>query len=408
MFDDDNQELRCKSNYEQHVMLSDPPLTGIKEDSCLNSLNYFHVTENICVDVMHDILEGISLIEVKLMLKHFIFEEKLFTLEQFNDRLRSFDYGFANEKNKPTVILNLRTAQNPIKQTASQMWCLILFLPFLIGDFIPEHNQHWELFILLREICSIVFAPVVNNGLAIFLKQLVIDHHNLFKTLYPDRPLTPKHHFMTHYWRMMIKFGPLVKLWCMRFEGKHAPLKRHAQVVCNFINISKTLAYKCQVQSMFHWKFSDPLTNQITVPNSFPLIIGSLEKCDLIIENLKALGYDIGICSTIHVAHSVGVLGQTYRTGCVLALNRDLRGERLFGEIIHMFPNCEKEEVFIFIQILSVKFFDDHLYSYVVERNAEYEMINIKDIADIRPLDLLSSYSTGNQLYVNPRYKVIT
>ena len=30
----------------------------------------------------------------------------------------------------------------------------------------------------------------------------------------------------------------------------------------------------------------------------------------------------------------------------------------------------------------------------------------IKDIADIRPLDLLSSYS-GNQLYVYPRYKLI-
>lgn len=45
----------------------------------------------------------------------------------------------------------------------------------------------------------------------------------------------------------------------MRFESKHGPLKRHAHVVCNFINISKTLAYKNQVQSMFNWKFSDPL-----------------------------------------------------------------------------------------------------------------------------------------------------
>lgn len=26
---------------------------------------------------------------------------------------------------------------------------------------------------------------------------------------------------MTHYWRMMIKFGPLLKCWCMRFGSMH-------------------------------------------------------------------------------------------------------------------------------------------------------------------------------------------
>jgi len=53
-----------------------------------------------------------------------------------------------------------------------------------------------------------------------------------------------------------------------------------------------------------------------------------------------------------------------------------------------------------------VKYFDDHLYSYVVERNNEYEIINVKYKAEIRPIDLPSSFS-GNQLQVNPRYKLI-
>lgn len=68
-----------------------------------------------------------------------------------------------------------------------------------------------------------------------------------------------------------------------------------------------------------------------------------------------------------------------------------------------MVPNCEKEEVLIFLTVLTVKYFDDHLYSYVVEPNDE---VNVKDVADIRPLDLLPSFS-GNQLHVNPRYKLI-
>ena len=37
IFNDDLVELRNRDNYSQHVELNNPPLTGIKEDSCLNS-----------------------------------------------------------------------------------------------------------------------------------------------------------------------------------------------------------------------------------------------------------------------------------------------------------------------------------------------------------------------------------
>jgi len=170
IFDDDCLELRNEVNYNEHVMLKNPSLTGIKADSCLNSLEYFHITDNVCVDIMHDILEGVAPLEIKLMLQHFIYEQKLFTLDQLNDRMKSFDYGVTNAKNKPSAIHNLRTSENPIKQNASQMWCLILFLPFLIGNFISEGESHWKLFLLLKEICSILFAPVVTKGLAVFFK----------------------------------------------------------------------------------------------------------------------------------------------------------------------------------------------------------------------------------------------
>ena len=244
VFEEDEFEKRTKDNYQQHVMLNNSTITGIKHDSCLNTLKYFHVTEGVCVDIMHDVLEGVAPLEVKLLLRQLIYEDNLFTLEQLNDRISSFDYGYMNEKNKPSVILNLRTNENAVRQTASQMWCLLLFLPLMIGDLVSRQSSHWKLLLLLREICSIIFAPVVTNGLGVFLKQLVIDHHNMFKTLYPDRRLIPKHHFMIHYGRMIVMFGPLVKLWCMRFESKHCPMKRQADVVCNFKNISKTLAYK--------------------------------------------------------------------------------------------------------------------------------------------------------------------
>lgn len=146
------------------------------------------------------------------------------------------------------------------------------FSAFFIGDFVSEESQHWKLFLLLRHICDIVFAPVTTIGMAIYLKQLIIDHHKLFKTLYPERKIVPKHHLMTHYWRLMIQFGPLVRLYCMRFKGKHGPLKRHAHIVCNFVNISKTLAYKNQVS----WKFGDPFKRPLTVTNNSHIDVGKV------------------------------------------------------------------------------------------------------------------------------------
>lgn len=44
--------------------------------------------------------------------------------------------------------------------------------------------------------------------------------------------------------------------------------------------------------------------------------------------------------------------------------NYDTRGDRVFGEI----EECEKEEVWMFVRILSVEYFDDHYYAYAVDK----------------------------------------
>ncbi|XP_038580037.1 uncharacterized protein LOC119906766 [Micropterus salmoides] len=148
VFNEDDLEKRDRHNYQQHVVLNDVTVTGIKQDSCLNTLEYFHVTENVGVDIMHDVLEGVAPLEVKLLLRHYIFEEKLLCLEQLNERIASYDYGYSNTKNKPSEILNLKS-ETAIKQTAAQMWCLIQNLPLLLGDIVSPESLHWQLFILL-------------------------------------------------------------------------------------------------------------------------------------------------------------------------------------------------------------------------------------------------------------------
>lgn len=51
-------------------------------------------------DVMHDILEGIAPLEMALLLHHIIILNRYLTLEEYNFRLKNFDYGYT-ETNRP-------------------------------------------------------------------------------------------------------------------------------------------------------------------------------------------------------------------------------------------------------------------------------------------------------------------
>lgn len=85
---------------------------------------------------------------------------------------------------------------------ASQMWCLGRLLPLMLGEIVPIDDQHWECFLLLMTIVDYVFAPVTSNDIAAFIKQLITDHHKIFKEVYPSCSITPKMHYMIHipYW----------------------------------------------------------------------------------------------------------------------------------------------------------------------------------------------------------------
>ena len=118
---------------------------GVSRDSILNSSKFFHVTEGLAPDIMHDVLEGCLQYEVKEILKYFIQDQKLFSLAELNRKITSFPYGYVDSANRPIPITNssLTSSDHSLKQTgmlsslhnwnkdrlfsyciASQMWCL--------------------------------------------------------------------------------------------------------------------------------------------------------------------------------------------------------------------------------------------------------------------------------------------
>ena len=60
--------------------------------------------DGLDLDVMHDQLEGVLPLEIKLLLKKYVREEEYFTVETLNERIQKFDYGPPDMSNKPSPI----------------------------------------------------------------------------------------------------------------------------------------------------------------------------------------------------------------------------------------------------------------------------------------------------------------
>ena len=85
------------------------------------------------------------------------------------------------------------------------MWLLGRILPILIGEFVPQQDEHWELFLIMMEIVDLLFSPATSVDHAAYLAALINDHHLDFATLYPDSSILPKMHFLVHTPRLMIQ-----------------------------------------------------------------------------------------------------------------------------------------------------------------------------------------------------------
>lgn len=76
----------------------------------------------------------------------------------------------------------------------------------------------------------------------------------------------------------------------------------------------------------------------------------------------------------------------------------------IFGEVVHLFPKVERNTVLAFLRTVNVKYFDDHFYSYAVEKIEEYKLVKIPSgVSDSRPLDIQTIF-LDDQIYINPRY----
>ena len=85
------------------------------------------------------------------------------------------------------------------------MWCLGLHFPFLIGDLVPEDDEHWELLCALLQTIRVIFTPVANKDQVAYLQMLIQKFLVNFKELFPRCSIIPKMHYMVHMPRAMLQ-----------------------------------------------------------------------------------------------------------------------------------------------------------------------------------------------------------
>ena len=128
-------QLRTRETHKSHCSSLEGPLQehiattyGLWRDAVLNELAYFHVTEGLVPDVMHDLLEGVLPLCVKFLLKHFV-DTGIVHIHELNRRIECFKFGPMDASSRPrgnitSAQLNSGELKQSGKYTGSMHTCM--------------------------------------------------------------------------------------------------------------------------------------------------------------------------------------------------------------------------------------------------------------------------------------------
>lgn len=391
--------IRTKDTYKVDLESNDITKTGIKAECSWNRIKSFEVTSNFAVDIMHDVFEGVAGFDIILLLDQFINRDKYFSLNVLNSRIKHFNFGFAI-KNRPGLISADNIKNKHLKMSASEMKCLVLYLGVIVGDLVPINNKHWELYIKIREIVSIISAKHITNKDHKLLKELISEHHEIIINTFNDR-LKPKHHHMVHYSSIMQKVGPLVNMPSMRFESKHKLSKLSANVVSSRVDICKTLATKNQLKFCYRLFTGEGFCTKITMGKSVEiksisdLIPTFLETCK--ISQFTAENFEGSCRSTKHIS----VNSTTYHINNAIYVDiNNTDGMPVLGIINHIFVS-NKNDILFFYKQVKVLSFCRHLQAYQVIKNDFLEMSCILQSELIHYAPLVSTTLANGSSFIS-------
>lgn len=374
--------LRSKESYSKCVQVAvdcnakgkkiDYKITkGVKRECYFNELGSYHTVNNITFDLMHDILEGTGPFLLNTIFSHFIQTKKI-KQEEIVMKIRDFNYGILNKRNKPSLI-NFEKAN--LGQNSSQMHCLLLHIPFIFADFREKFENDWLVIECFLKAMSIICSKSITNADVDTLETLIQLHLTLLIEKFHIN-LIPKHHLLTHYPNAIRKMGPPIHFWMMRFESKHQYFTRIAKNTKNFINLCKTLSKKHQ-EMICQQNFAlDTMDRSKTVKKIIRIPTFNTYKTRV------ARHFGENVISSLDILNFAIFNSSEYREGLFIIASK------IVYDIILIF--CTEKQVHIFCRPFRVKRIDSFLNS--IEIECEPENVDNFEIFDVSKLASSKTY----------------
>ncbi|XP_071847914.1 uncharacterized protein [Apostichopus japonicus] len=290
-------------------------IDGVKFNSVFNSLSHFHVAApGLPPCLGHDLFEGLVDYDLALFIDYFV-KQKWFTYDLLNENLNKFPFHGPDAAN----MLKAISKGKKIGGQAVQNWWFLRFFPLVAFKNVKDADDAvWQLCIKLKDIVEIVVSPCLHESQIAYLKVLVEEYLEERTDLFPNCSLRPKHHFLSHYHWLITMFGPLIRLWTLRFESKHSFFKRCARYSQNFINITSTLAQKHQLLQAF-------CSNGQLFPEQIQLLKEMPFHVDLYSLQIRQAIFESQMAETegCSVSDEVLMFGTKYKKGMFLLLAGD-------------------------------------------------------------------------------------
>ena len=337
-----------------------------------------------------------------------IYIEKHFNLDQLNSRIVYFAYGPTDIKNRPIEISDIKGLydrnEKSIRQRGLAFWCLLRLLPLMVGDFIPQNNVYWEFFLELRQVCDILFAQKWSVGMFEQFRELYAEHQRNFVRLFPQLTLIPKHHFLSHYGLFAETTGPPYKNMLAAEEMKGNFFKRTSGIMCNFRNVTFSLAKKHQIFAYANILSGKILKERLEIHHTTTI---SLDTVPCSNEIMSSLGINPLSGGDIQLLTKFVVQGQNYKAGNIIVVHKTEIGTPVFGSLIGAVSRDHTPKTTEFlVKLLNTIGFDHHFYSYDVEKCDTHILIPFNSLLDYHPLDIYSKRLSDQGYYVCPRYHV--
>ena len=404
IFSEEDCTLRSAEGHAYHVKAVENDSTlsavyGVKYASPFVGLTLFDPVTFFPPDVMHDVLEGLMAVIIAVVVKYYV-RSGAISLKVLNYRISNFCFGISDKCDKfGPFPLDFVSKDRATSGKAVEKWCLFRLLPLLIGDVVDDQDKVWQVYILAREITDIVMAPVVDPAWLPYLELIIAHHHTLLRDVAP-KAFIPKMHFIVHYPRLMLLYGPLRHLWTMRFEAVHQYFKQLIKKTKNFVNVTASLCSRFQRRKCYELA-ANALCVSATIINGAQHIV-TVTSFPPSLRALLMDSYDVHDSNTVLSVRSVTVNGQKYKVGCMF--------------VCDVTPT-EEIPVFVFVKhIIQVKnawlicgivydalCFNVHCHAYEVETSGEWVAFGPGQMHDYQ---CLSIYQYMSRMVVIMRHRV--